>query len=396
MSAPLKGIKILDLTHMVAGPYGTMILADLGAEIIKIEPPLKGEITRGLLKDDPENSVDGVGAYHLTLGRNKKSLTLDLKSAPGLNVFYELVKRADVVIDNFSMGVTKRLKIDFETLKKHNAKIISCSISGFGESDLDRPAYDNIIQGYSGLMSVTGMDSENPVKLGTPIADLSTGLFAMIGILSSLRNRDNSGEGEQVDISMMDCQVSLLNYMATMHLMSGKNPEPIGNKHVLHTPFNSYKTNDGFITISVVHEHFWPNLLKALDLPSLDIEKYKTAPGRFEDRAKIDQVLADMLIKNSTKHWLKLLQEHRVPCGPVNKFSDAFEDPDLIKRDMIVEVEQASGAKVKMPGNPIKLSNSSSEYQSAPTLGEHSAEILEEWLGMTDDQISELKEENII
>ena len=299
MSAPLKGIKILDLTHMVAGPYGTMILADLGAEIIKIEPPLTGEITRGLLKDDPENSVEGVGAYHLTLGRNKKSLTLDLKSPPGLNIFYELVKRADVVIDNFSMGVTKRLKIDFESLKKHNPKIIACSISGFGETDLNRPAYDNIIQGYSGLMSVTGIDSDNPVKMGAPIADLSTGLFAMIGILTSLRNRDNSGEGEQVDISMLDCQVSLLNYMATMHLISGKDPEPIGNKHVLHTPFNTYKTMDGFITISVVHETFWPNLIKALDLSSLDIEKYQTVTGRFEDREKIDQVLGDILINKS-------------------------------------------------------------------------------------------------
>ena len=396
MSAPLKGIKILDLTHMVAGPYGTMILADLGAEIIKIEPPLTGEITRGLLKDDPENSVDGIGAYHLTLGRNKKSLTLDLKSPPGLNIFYELVKRADVVIDNFSMGVTKRLKIDFESLKKYNSKIISCSISGFGETDLNRPAYDNIIQGYSGLMSVTGIDSNNPVKMGAPIADLSTGLFAMIGILTSLRNRDNSGEGEQVDISMLDCQVSLLNYMATMHLISGKDPEPIGNKHVLHTPFNTYKTTDGFITISVVHETFWPNLIKALDLSSLDIEKYKTVSGRFKDRDKIDQILGDILINKSTQHWLDLLQENRVPCGPVNKFSEALNDPDLIKRDMIVEVEQPSGTKVKMPGNPIKLSNSVAEYTSAPTLGEHSSEILEDWLGMTEDQISELKEENII
>ena len=196
MSSPLKGIKILDLTHMLAGPYGTMVLADLGAEIIKIEPPLKGEITRNLLKNDPDYSVDGVGAYHLTLGRNKKSLTLDLKSDPGKHIFYQLVKKADVVIDNFSSGVTKRLKIDHETLKAHNEKIISCSISGFGEdAESNRPAYDNVIQGVSGLMSLTGLNSENPVKSGVPISDLSTGLFAIIGILTALRKKESTGIG---------------------------------------------------------------------------------------------------------------------------------------------------------------------------------------------------------
>ena len=397
MSSPLKGIKILDLTHMLAGPYGTMVLADLGAEIIKIEPPLKGEITRNLLKNDPDYSVDGVGAYHLTLGRNKKSLTLDLKSEPGKNIFYQLVKKVDVVIDNFSSGVTKRLKIDHETLKKHNEKIISCSISGFGEdAESNRPAYDNVIQGVSGLMSLTGLDQDHPVKSGVPISDLSTGLFAIIGILTALRKKDATGIGEKIDISMLDCQASLLNYIATMHLISGKDPQPIGNEHPVHAPFNSYKTADGFIILSVVHEDFWPNLVKALELKELKDEKYQSVDGRSKERTKIDSILQEIFITNSTEHWLKILNDHRVPCGPVNKLSEVFKDPDLIKRNMVAEVKQPSGEIVKMPGNPVKIGDNKTEYKSSPELGEHSVEILNTWLGMTEEQIAELKEENII
>ena len=397
MSSPLKGIKILDLTHMLAGPYGTMVLADLGAEIIKIEPPLKGEITRNLLKNDPDYSVDGVGAYHLTLGRNKKSLTLDLKSEPGKNIFYQLVKKVDVVIDNFSSGVTKRLKIDHETIKKHNEKIISCSISGFGEdAESNRPAYDNVIQGVSGLMSLTGLDQDHPVKSGVPISDLSTGLFAIIGILTALRKKDATGIGEKIDISMLDCQASLLNYIATMHLISGKDPQPIGNEHPVHAPFNSYKTADGFIILSVVHEDFWPNLVKALDLKELKDEKYQSVDGRSKERTKIDSILQEIFITNSTEHWLKILNDHRVPCGPVNKLSEVFKDPDLIKRNMVAEVKQPSGEIVKMPGNPVKIGDNKTEYKSSPELGEHSAEILNTRLGMTEEQIAELKEENII
>ena len=397
MSSPLKGIKILDLTHMLAGPYGTMVLADLGAEIIKIEPPLKGEITRNLLKNDPDYSVDGVGAYHLTLGRNKKSLTLDLKSEPGKNIFYQLVKKVDVVIDNFSSGVTKRLKIDHETLKKHNEKIISCSISGFGEdAESNRPAYDNVIQGVSGLMSLTGLDQDHPVKSGVPISDLSTGLFAIIGILTALRKKDATGIGEKIDISMLDCQASLLNYIATMHLISGKDPQPIGNEHPVHAPFNSYKTADGFIILSVVHEDFWPNLVKALNLKELKDEKYQSVDGRSKERNKIDSILQEIFITNSTEHWLKILNDHRVPCGPVNKLSEVFKDPDLIKRNMVAEVKQPSGEVVKMPGNPVKIGDNKTEYNSSPELGEHSVEIRNTWLGMTEEQIAELKEENII
>jgi len=365
---------------MLAGPYTTMILADLGAEVVKIEQPKTGDITRNLLKDDPKYSLDGIGAYHLTLGRNKKSVELDLKSEQGLKLFKELAEVADVVVDNFSQGVTKRLGIDHQSLKEVNPKIITCSISGFGDTEVNRPAYDNLIQGYAGAMSITGTDKENPVKSGIPIADLGAGLYAVIGILSAIQSREKNDSGEHVDISMLDTQVSLLTYMATMHFLSGENPEPIGNQHMNHVPFNSYRTSDGFIQIGVVAEDFWPSLIEALDLKQLDTEENKVRSGRLKNREHIDQAVQEVFIKNTTEHWLKTLQEHRVPCGPINTFSETFQDTDLLKRNMIVEVLQDSGASVKMPGNPVKISNHDEEFRRSPKLGEHTSEIFKDWL----------------
>ena len=365
---------------MLAGPYTTMILADLGAEVVKIEQPKTGDITRNLLKDDPKYSLDGIGAYHLTLGRNKKSVELDLKSDEGLNLFKELVAVADVVVDNFSQGVTKRLGIDHESLKNVNPKIITCSISGFGDTEVNRPAYDNLIQGYAGAMSITGTDKENPVKSGIPIADLGAGLYAVIGILSAIQSREKNDAGEHVDISMLDTQVSLLTYMATMHFLSGENPEPIGNQHMNHVPFNSYVTSDGFIQIGVVAEDFWPSLIEALDLRQLDTEENKIRIGRLKNRENIYQAVQEVFITNTTEHWLKILQEHRVPCGPINTLSETFQDADLLKRNMIVEVIQDSGASVKMPGNPVKISNHDEEFRRSPKLGEHTYEIFKDWL----------------
>ena len=365
---------------MLAGPYTTMILADLGAEVVKIEQPKTGDITRNLLKDDPKYSLDGIGAYHLTLGRNKKSVELDLKSEEGLKLFKELVAVADVVVDNFSQGVTKRLGIDHQSLKKVNPKIITCSISGFGDTEVNRPAYDNLIQGYAGAMSITGTDKENPVKSGIPIADLGAGLYAVIGILSAIQSREKNDSGEHVDISMLDTQVSLLTYMATMHFLSGENPEPIGNQHMNHVPFNSYRTSDGFIQIGVVAEDFWPSLIEALDLRQLDTEENKVRSGRLKNRENIDQAIQEVFITNTTEHWLKTLQEHRVPCGPINSLSETFQDADLLKRNMIVEVLQDSGASVKMPGNPVKISNHDEEFRRSPKLGEHTSKIFKDWL----------------
>ena len=396
MSAPLENIKVLDLTHMLAGPYASMLIADLGAEVVKVEPPGKGEITRGLYKDHADYSLDGVSPYHITLARNKKSLTLDLKQEKGKQLFYELIKKFDVVLDNFSSGVTERLGIDFSTLKQHNPKIITCSISGFGKGEADRPAYDQILQAYGGGMSITGEDEDHPVRAGIPIADLSSGMFSIIGILSALQKRDKDGVGDHVDISMLDCQVSLLTYMATMNTISGIDPKPIGNQHFLHVPYNSYKTADGFIIISVVHEDFWPNLLNALDLEEFKGKEYKTVQGRLADRKNIDEAISEKLKHKPSSHWLDLLAKHRVPSGPINSVRDALEDPLVKKRNMIIDLEQPSGATAKMPGNPIKLESYEENYSPAPELGEHTAEILEKYLKISPEEFDSLKSEKII
>ena len=396
MSAPLENIKVLDLTHMLAGPYASMLIADLGAEVVKVEPPGKGEITRGLYKNHQDYSLDGVSPYHITLARNKKSLTLDLKQEKGKQLFYDLVKNFDVVLDNFSSGVTERLGIDFATLKQYNPRIITCSISGFGKGEADRPAYDQILQAYGGGMSITGEDEDHPVRAGIPIADLSSGMFSIIGILSALQKRDKDGVGDHVDISMLDCQVSLLTYMATMNTISGIDPKPIGNQHFLHVPYNSYKTSDGFIIISVVHEDFWPNLLEALGLEEFKGDEYKTVEGRLVDRENIDKAISEKLKHKPSSHWLDLLAKHRVPSGPINSVRDTLEDPLVKKRNMIIDLEQPSGSTVKMPGNPIKLDSYEENYSPAPELGEHTTEILEKYLKISSEELDSLKSEKII
>ncbi len=275
---PLEGIKVLDLTHMLAGPYAGMVIADLGADVVKVEPLGTGEMTRGLLSDDPNNSFKGFGAYFLTLNRNKKSVSLDLKDAQGLDVFYDLVKSTDVVLNNFSAGVVKKLKIDYDHLCKINSKIITCSITGFGETGKhsSRPAYDQIVQAYSGGMSITGADASTPTRAGIPIGDLGSGLFSVIGMLSALLSREKTGKGQHLDLSLLDVQISLLTYMATMQTLSGVNPEPIGNAHFVHVPYNSFTTKDGFVVIAVITDAFWQGLLNIVDVDNLRKEEFKS------------------------------------------------------------------------------------------------------------------------
>ena len=267
MSRALEGVRVIDLTHMLSGPYAGMILADLGADTIKVEP-LQGEGTRALLASDPEYSLGGQGAYFITLNRNKRSVAIDLKSDTGREVFYDLVKTADVVLDNFSADVTKKLKIDYAHLSEVNPGVITCSISGFGSDGpaYKRTAFDQVVQALGGGMSITGLDASMPMRSGRPIGDLGGGMFGVMGILAALNARHRTGRGQHVDISMLDVQISMLNYMATMYFMSGKNPEPIGNSHFVHVPYNSFKTADGHIIIAVIFDKFWHALVEVLNV----------------------------------------------------------------------------------------------------------------------------------
>ena len=396
---PLEGIKVLDLTHMLAGPYAGMVLADLGADVVKVEPLGTGEMTRGLLSDDPNNSFKGFGAYFLTLNRNKKSVSLDLKDAQGLDVFYDLVKSTDVVLNNFSAGVVKKLKIDFDHLSKINSKIITCSITGFGETGKhsSRPAYDQIVQAYSGGMSITGADASTPTRAGIPIGDLGSGLFSVIGMLSALLSREKTGKGQHLDLSLLDVQISLLTYMATMQTLSGVNPEPIGNAHFVHVPYNSFTTKDGFVVIAVITDAFWQGLLNIVDVDNLRKEEFKSSTGRLQNQKFIESELNKKLSTETSEHWINALNSAKVPCAPINSFSQALSDEQVIHRNMVVEVEHPDGGKVKMPGNPIKLSYTDEDsFSPPPHLGQHTKETLIEWCNYSESEIIELIKKKVI
>lgn len=395
----LEHITVLDLTHMLSGPYGTMLLADLGARTIKVEPPGSGEGTRRLLEHDPDYSRDGMGAYFLTLNRNKQSVSIDLKSEAGLAVFKDLVRNADVVFDNFSVGVTNRLGIDYDSLSAINPRIITCSVTGFGSTgpNTQRPAFDQVVQAMGGGMSITGTPEQGPTRSGIPIGDLGGGIFGAMGVLAALAERERTGRGQHVDVSMLDAQISLLNYMATMHLMSGIVPEGIGNSHFVHVPYNSYPTADGHIIVACIGDPFWKRFLDCIDLPVLRKPEYDLQPGRYAAKNEIDTIVSDELRKQPTSCWLEKFSAARIPCGPVNNFQQALDDTQVRARNMVVEVALESGEKISMPGNPIKLSAASeSPYSRPPSLGEHTDTVLGTLPGYDQERVAMLKKNGVI
>lgn len=398
MNKTLEGVRVLDLTHMLSGPYGSMILADLGAETIKVEP-LYGEATRKLLADDPDNSLHGMGAYYLTLNRNKKSVAIDLKSYKGREIFYDLVKQSDIVINNFGAGVPAKLGIDYDVLKAINPKIITCTITGFGSDGpaFKRPAFDMVAQAFGGGMSITGHDKDHPVRAGIPIGDLGGGMFGVMGILAALFERERSGVGQHVDISMVDAQVSMLNYMATMASLSGNDPHPIGNSHFVHVPYNTFRCSDGFIVIAVITDNFWKNLNKVLKCSEFDNPKYDLRPGRWADRDFIEDKLKQILMQNTVGHWRALLEAERIPCAPVNTIGQAMQDEQLLHRNMVIDLKHPDGGSTKGPGNPIKLSRNENEtFSAAPKLGQDTDEVFNQLLGLSASDIELLKSEGVV
>lgn len=398
MSA-LQGIRVLDLTHMLSGPYCTMMLADLGADVIKVEPPQRGEGTRRLLATDPKNSLHGMGAYYLTLNRNKQSVTVNLKSEEGRAVFYDLVKTADVVVNNFSAGVPHRLKISYPFLSEINPRIITASITGFGETGpgRDRVAFDMVSQACGGGMSITGHADGDPVRAGIPIGDIGGGMMGIIGVLSALVARQQTGRGQHVDISMQDAQISMLNYMATMHFLSGEVPDRIGNSHFVHVPYDSFACTDGYIIICVITDGFWKSVTEVLDLPELDTEENQVQPGRWKNRALINSRIKERLATNTQRYWLDKLEGARIPCAPVNNFEQALNDPQVRARDMVVEVTHPTGDSVCMPGNPVKLSATpTTEYTSPPLLGQQTDDVLTDLLDYSLADVARLREQGAI
>ncbi len=391
----LSDLVVIDLTHMLSGPFGGMLLSDLGARTIKVEPPGKGELTRGLLAKDPKNSFKGMGAYFLTLNRNKESVCIDLKSEAGLALFYELVKKADIVLSNFSPGVTARLKVDYESLSKVNERIITCTVTGFGESGpaFKRPAFDMVAQGYGGGMSITGQEGAPPTRAGIPIGDLGGGMFSAVGMLAALHARARTGRGQHIDISMQDCQISLINYMATMYFLSDEVPGALGNAHFVHVPYNTYPTKDLWLIIAIITNEAWARFRDMMGIEALKNDDFDLQPGRLAAKNFIEEHIAARLKEESCIFWLEKMAEAKIAGAPVNDLEHALNDVQIRARNMVVSVEHPEGGEVQMTGNPIKMSAGGEEnFAPPPLLGQQTDAVLRELLGKSDSDIQALRE----
>ncbi len=395
-SGPLSRLVVLDLTQFLAGPYAAQIFGDLGARVIKIEPP-GGEMTRTI----SPHFVKGESAYYLAVNRNKESLAIDLKHARGRAIMLDLVKRADIVLENFRPGVAARLGLAYEALKAANPKIIVCSISGFGQDGpyRDRPAYDIIVQAMSGGMSITGERGGRPVRAGIPLGDLSAGMYAVIGALAALERARNEGIGAYIDVSMLDCQVSMLVYQAAYHLLSGEVPGPQGRDHLSFPTYRAFRCADGIeIVVAANTERMWSDLCGALRRPDLPADpRFKLNEDRLRNRAVLDPLLDVAAAKIPSEELLASLAASQVPAGPINTLDRALADPQIRHRDMVVELVDDDGDSVKVVGNPLKITGLSTHEHAYPRrLGADSATVLRELLGFSDDDVSRLVDEGIV
>ncbi|WP_102273894.1 CaiB/BaiF CoA transferase family protein [Cytobacillus massiliigabonensis] len=395
MKAALDGIKILDLTRVLAGPYCTMILADLGADVVKVEAPGGSDETRSW----GPPFQNGVSAYYLCANRNKRSMTVNLKTEEGRGIIRKLAKEADVLIHNFKTGSMEKWMLDYDTLNSSNPRLVYCSITGFGETGPDRhlPGYDYIIQGLSGLMSITGYEESGPIKIGVAMVDILTGLYSAISIEAALYEREKSGQGQKIDMSLLDTAVSSLANVASNYLISGNIPKRLGNDHPNIVPYSTFKAKDGEIIIAVGNDRQFASLCKIIGISEVaDDEKYKTNDARVKNSIDLTRLIESRLILNPVGHWLQVLSQHQIPCGPIQTMDQVFNHPQILARDMVVNFNHPEAGKVKLVGSPIKLSRTKVKMERHPPMaGEHTDEILKE-AGFSAEEIGKMKQERIV
>jgi len=367
VSDTLAGVRIVDLTHYVAGPYMTMLMADLGAEVIKVEGP-EGDVVRRL---GPPFEPDGYSPYFRSVNRNKKSVVLDLKQDEDRELLFDLVATADVVVANFRYGVTRKLHVTHDDLKRVKPDIITCSITAFGEDGpyRDRPAFDLILQAMSGGMSITGEPGGRPVRAGVPIGDLAGGLFGAFAVCAAMLRRHRTGTGQHIDIALLDVQVSMLTYVAQYYLTDSQVPGPSGSAHTSTVPYQLFQTSDGYVVSGLLAEHFWPKFCAALGMPEL-VERYPTNGARVAARHELVPIIEERLRQRTTGEWVDALIEAGVPVGPFNTIDQVLADRQVRHRGMVT-----SDGEHPIIGNPIKT-GSSDTFSSAPRLGEHTDEII--------------------
>jgi CoA:oxalate CoA-transferase len=390
MSYPLEGVRVLELGQIIAGTYGSQVLSDLGAEVIKIETP-EGDLGR-IPSVAPYRGLSGL---FLTFNRNKQSIVINLKNTDGCKLFYDLVKVSDVVIDNFRPGVLERLAIDYPILSKINPRIIQCSVTGFGSSGeyKDYPALDLNIQAISGHMAITGEPGRPPVRVGVPLADISGGIYASKGILAALYEREHTGKGRRIEISMFDTMLHLLTYIGTMWLTNGEVPKPPGSAHDYSVPWQAFATSDGYVVVATRQENFWKKLCAVLEHADLaDDPLFADNATRVKNRKVVIPQLEEIFRTRTAADWLKRLRDAGVPAAPVNNVDAAFAEPPVAEREMIVEYDHPQVGKVRLPGNPIKMDGMGETISNpAPMLGEHTDAILKSLLHLSAQEIAALR-----
>ncbi|RKU30086.1 carnitine dehydratase [Candidatus Poribacteria bacterium] len=395
MSGPLSGLRILDLTRVLAGPYTTMILADLGAEVIKIEQPRIGDESRnfGPFKN-------GFSLYFMSINRGKKSITLDLKSDRGKQLFKDLLRQCDILTENYRPGTMKKLGLDYEALAGEFPSLIYAACSGFGQTGplSEHGAYDMIIQGMGGIISITGEPGRPPVRVGTSISDITAALFTTIGILSALHQRNKTGKGQMVDVAMLDSLVAVLENAIVRYFATDEIPQPLGTRHPVITPFEAYESKDGYIIIAIGNDSLWERFCKHVGLETLISDtRFKTNADRTENHSELYPIISKKMCSRTTGEWIESLGEIGVPCGPINSIDEVVNHEQVKAREMITQVVHQLTGIVEIPGIPIKLSDTpGSVDKPAPSLGEHTDPLLMRFLGITEVEIEILRRERVI
>jgi crotonobetainyl-CoA:carnitine CoA-transferase CaiB-like acyl-CoA transferase len=395
MGRALEGVKIIDLSRVLAGPFCTMVLGDLGADIIKIEHYESGDETRAW----GPPFINGESAYYLCANRNKQSITLNLKSEKGKEIFHNLVSSGDVVVQNFKTGTLEKMGLGYEQLKMSNPALIMASITGFGLNGpyKDLPGYDYIIQAMSGLMSITGESEGKPVKVGVAIADVLTGLYTCIGILTALYHRERTGEGQEIDISLMDCQVASLINVASNFLCGGTQPVRLGNQHPNIVPYQLFSALDGDFVVAVGNDDQFRRFTSQLGVPDLaDMKEFCNNEARIQNKDRLISICEDILKRKTRKEWKELFDSNGIPNGPINTIKEMFDDPQMKAREMVVKMKHPLIEDLKLTGSPLKLSKTPVTMDKYPPLyGEHTEEVLQQ-LGYSKEQIFDFKQSKVI
>jgi crotonobetainyl-CoA:carnitine CoA-transferase CaiB-like acyl-CoA transferase len=392
MVKPLNGILVIDLSRVLAGPYCTMELADMGATVVKVEIPGSGDDTRAY----GPPFLNGESTYFMSVNRNKKSLTLNLKHTRGKEILRQLLEKGDVLVENFRPGTLDGLGFGYDAVHALNPKLIYCSISGFGQTGpyAQRPGYDLIAQAEGGVMSLTGEPEAAPIKVGLSFADITAGMNAFSGILLALLARQQTGEGQRIDVSLLDCQVSLLTYQAGIFFATGKSPERLGNKHPSITPYETFEARDGHIIIACGNQGFWEKFCKLAGVEELLADdRFTTMKKRVENRAELTPLVAAAVRTRTRQEWYELLEREGIPCGLIKDVAEVCTDPQVLARDMVARLNHPTAGPISVNGIPIKLSATPGEVKDPPPLlGQHTDEILAEILGYTPNQIAEVRQ----